>query len=559
MTFSYIARARDPEFWRAVREKECYRAFREKYLERWEAECENTYPNTLRYSDWAEFFASGKRIEFNYFQARQQLMAAAFLALIYPEEEKYFKRVQDQLFIITNEYSWCIPAHYGRTAIEGNPKRKIDLFASETALTLSEIYAIFEDRLDDFIKRRLREELHERIVVAMREVEEFGFEKMSNNWSAVCALGVGGTLMIMFPEDFAEFKPRLDAAMQLYLTGYHDDGVCLEGASYWSYGFGSYTYYADMLREFTGEDLFEIPKVKNIATFMQKTFISGSSCCVSFSDGGRTASFQAGLLHYLKKRFPEDIVLLRSQFKSGRDGCARFTPALREVVWFDEDFYNNPEDSTADFTFFGEGAQWYIRRQPAYGFAAKGGHNREPHNHLDVGSFIFAKSGEQLLVDLGPGAYTKQYFSGERYNTFQAHSRSHSVPYIGEEYQKPGIGYKATGMCATDDGLTLDIAGAYGIEELKSLKRSFTVGKEVLTLTDEFDYAGDEIITERFVSLCEPTVCDGRISLGGAELTYDVAVAAPKINTETLTNGSICYMIDFALPKGTRTFTISVK
>lgn len=553
----YIEKAKDPEFWRAVREKECYRTFREKYLERWEAECENTYPNTLRYSDWAEFWSSGKRIEFNYFQARQQLMAATFLALIYPEEEKYFKRVQDQLYIICNEYSWCIPAHFGKM-LEGNPRRKIDLFCAETALALSEIYSIFEDKLDEFIKMRVRTELEDRIVNSMAEVERFGFEGMSNNWSSVCAFNVGGTLMLMFPDRFAEFKPRLDAALALYLTGYHDDGVCLEGASYWSYGFGSYVYYADMLLEFTGEDLFAIPKVKNIATFMQKTFLSGSAC-VSFSDGGRTASFGVGLLHRLKKQFPDDIVLLKSEFKGGRDGCARFSPALRTVLWFDEDYYNNPEESSADITFFGEGAKWFIRRLPSYGFAAKGGHNREPHNHNDIGSFIFAKSGQQVLMDLGPGAYTKQYFSGERYNTFQAHSRSHSVPIIGDVYQMNGVQYAAKDMSWDGDTLRMDISGAYPTDDLRSLYRSFKIEPDGIILTDEIDYAGEGEITERFVTLHEPTVGDSSVEIADAVLYFDPSTAIPVINTETLNSGAICYLIDFKLPKGTQRFTISVE
>ena len=555
----YIEKARDQEFWRQVREDDHYESVRNKYLERWEAECENTYPNTLRYSDWAEFFSSGKRIEFNYFQARQQLMAAAFLSLIYPEEEKYFKRLQDQIFVITNEYSWCIPAHYNRKEIVGNPKRKIDLFASETALTLSEVYRIFEDRLDEFIKRRIREELYERIVLAMREVDRFGFEDMSNNWSSVCSLGVGGTLMLIFPECFDEFKPRLDAAMALYLTGYHDDGVCLEGASYWAYGFGSYVYYADMLRDFCGEDLFAIPKVKNIATFMQKTFISGSSCCVSFSDGGRTAGFKVGLLHYLKKLFPTEVVLLKSDFSTARDGCARFTPALRDVLWFDCDFYDNPEDATANVSFLGTGAEWYIRRRPAYGFAAKGGNNKEPHNHNDVGSFIFAKSGEQLLVDLGPGPYTKQYFSGERYNTFQAHSRSHSVPIIGEVYQHQGSQFHAKDFALDGETLSMDIAAAYPTEDIKSLKRSFTTAEDGISMTDEFDYVGNDEITERFVTLTEPSITAGAIIIGEATMTFDKSIADPVVSVEMLSNGAPCYLIDFKLPKNTQKFTIYVK
>ena len=554
----YLDKAKDPEFWRAVREKDVYRPLREKYLARWEEECENLPPVNLKYSDWKEFWISGKRIERNYFMARQQLMAAVFLALIYPEETKYFDRVEDQLYSICNEYTWCIPAHYGKP-MEGN-RYKIDLFASETGFALAEIYTIFEDRLDEFIKSRIKEEVFARIVNSMITTPQFGFETMSNNWSAVCACSVSGAAMLLFPERFAEIKPRIDAAMALYLTGYHDDGVCLEGASYWGYGFGFYTYYADMLKDFTdgGEDLFAIPKVKNIATFMQKTFLTGNTC-VSFSDGGRTAAFNVGLLHYLKTVFPEDVVLLKSEFKTGRDGCARFAPALREFIWFKEDMYENPEDGVAEFEFFADGAEWFIKRCPAYGFAAKGGHNREPHNHLDVGSFIFAKNGEQVLFDLGPGAYTKQYFSGERYNTFQAHSRSHSVPFFGENYQKPGKGYAAKDTRLENGEFSTDISAAYGIEELKAFVRSFSFTDTSVIMTDTLDYEGEDAVTERFVTLTRPEVSEGVITIGSGKLYFDASISTPAIGEEELNNGAICYLIDFTLPKGAKSFTVTVE
>ena len=95
-----LGRGEDPGFWMEVREKDCYKNFRDKYIQRWEEECENTPPNTLRYTDWLEFWRTGKRIEFNYFQARQQLLASTFLSLIYPEEQKYIDRVHNQLFEI---------------------------------------------------------------------------------------------------------------------------------------------------------------------------------------------------------------------------------------------------------------------------------------------------------------------------------------------------------------------------------------------------------------------------------------------------------------------------
>ena len=277
-----------------------------------------------------EFWKSGKRIEFNYFQARQQLMAATFLSLIYPEEEKYITRVMDQLYAITNEYTWCVPAHYGPIA-EGNPC-KIDLFAAETGLGLAEVYLMLEDRLDDFIKRRVRDEIERRIVDSMIETPKFGFESMSNNWSSVCAGSVGCTAMLLFPEKFEIIRPRIEAAMEVFLSGYRDDGVCLEGSSYWSYGFGFFCIYADMISRFTeGEvDYFALPKVKRIATFLQKTFLSGNAC-TSFSDGGRTGAFNVGLMHFLKKKYPEDIILYKADFSKGRDGCARIVMAVMTV------------------------------------------------------------------------------------------------------------------------------------------------------------------------------------------------------------------------------------
>lgn len=548
----------EKDFWKNVRESDCYAEFREKYLERWAEECEGQPINSLKYSDWCEFWKSGKRIEYNYFQSRQQMMAAVFLSLIYPEEEKYLIRAMDQIYSICNEYTWCVPAHYGERV--GGNRNKIDLFAAETALGLSEIYLLLEDRLDDFIKLRIREELERRIINSMAETPKFGFEGMSNNWSAVCTASVAGTFMLMFPNRFDEFKPRFDAAIELFLSGYRDDGICLEGASYWSYGFGFFCIYANMLYKFTNgkEDYFTREKVKRIATFMQKTFLSGNAC-VSFSDGHRTGGFNVGLLHFLKSKYPNDVILYKTEFGTRRDGCARFAMALMTIDWFNEDYYNNPEDAVVDMTFYAESSQWFIRRTPTYGFAAKGGCNKEPHNHNDVGSFIYAKGGQQILMDLGPGAYTKQYFSGERYKTFQACSRSHSVPIIAGTYQKSGPNYKAENVLFENGVFSLDIAKAYPIENgLSSIKRVFTPMENGVSLTDKFDYNGEGTITERFVTLHEPKVCDGYIEIADARLYYDSSIS-PYITEELLTNGSICYLINFDLPEEISEFSITIE
>ena len=394
----------------------------------------------------------------------------------------------------------------------------------------------------------------------MRKTEKFGFETMSNNWSSVCTSGIGCTMMLLFPDAFLEFKPRFDKAIETYLSGYRDDGVCLEGASYWSYGFGFFCFYADMLNRFTEgkENYFKIEKVKNIATFMQKTFLTGNTC-VSFSDGGRSGSFNVGHLHFLKSVYPDDVILYKTEYKNTRDGCARLLPAFYSVLWCNEDYYNNPEDSTASFTFYAEDSEWLIKRTSAFGFAAKAGYNQEPHNHNDLGSFIFAKGGDQIFFDLGPGAYTKQYFSSRRYETFQACSRSHSVPIIDGNYQVNGKDRKCKNVSFDGDRFTLDISGGYNVEELTALVRVFDIKPDGVILTDSFEYSGEGIITERFVTLHEPKIKDGIIEVKDGTLSFDSNVALPYITEEILSSGAVCYLINFDLPKGTKIFTVSIK
>ncbi len=553
-----LGKALTAEFWQNIRENDIYKTFRERYLLRWKEECENTPPTSLRYSDWTEFYKSGRRIEHNYFGSRQQLMAATFLALIYPEEEKYFDRVQDQLFAICNEYSWCIPAHYGQV-LDGD-RANLDLFASETALSLSLVYLLLENRLDEFIKQRVTEELEWRVIGSMRRTEEFTFEKKTNNWSAVCTCGIASTMMLLFPDAFPEFKPRFDKAIEAYLSGYRNDGVCLEGASYWSYGFGFFCFYADMLGKYTEgkENYFTREKIKNIATFMQKTFLTGSTC-VSFSDSARCGSFNVGHLHFLKSLYPDDIILYKTEYKNTKDGCARFLPALYSVLWCNEDYYNNPEDSTASFTFYAEDSEWLIKRTADFGFAAKAGYNAEPHNHNDLGSFIFAKNGDQIFFDLGPGAYTKQYFSTKRYEAFEPCSRSHSVPIVAGSYQAFGENRGCKNVSFDGDRFTLDISGGYDVEGLNALVRCFEIKSDGVIITDTFDYTGEGIITERFVTLHKPKVNTDTIEVKDGVLYFDSTKATPYIIEELLKNGSICYLINFDLPKGTTDFTVTIK
>jgi len=555
-----LKRAHDKEFWVEVREKECFTKYRRELFTLWEKHCTGEIP-TLTYSDFKLYWETGDRgiYEAKYFSRRLALDASALLALIYPEEEKYIKKLMDVIYAICDEYTWCLPAH--QKVLEVNNNSVVDLFASETGFALSEIYVMLEGRLEPLIRNRINAELDRRIISSYLSREPYAWwETSGSNWNAVCTGSVACTVMLMRPELFGSLKPRFDRAIEHYLSGFKDDGMCVEGCGYWHYGFGFFTVYADMVREFThgGTDYFKREKVRTVSQFLQRMFLSGRAS-VSFADGGRTLSYHIGLLHYLKSEYPNDVTVFSPEYSYNYDSCGRFCLQLRALTWFCEDYYENYEEGN-EFAFYAPDSQWFIRKTASYGFAAKGGHNDELHNHNDVGSFIFAKGGRQLLTDPGAGVYTRQYFSKERYGILECSSRGHSVPIIGGANQLYGKQY-----CASDvryDGCTFsaDISGAYACEGLRSLTRSFSFTDDEVTLCDRFDYSGEGVIVERIVTLYEPRLSgEGTVTVEDATISYDPAVCVARISSEARLMGGVCYFIDFELRCGVSEFVCRIK
>jgi len=542
-----LGNAMDKEFWVKVRENECYARIRDELHEMWRTTCEDQPIKALLYSDYKQFWVKGSRGEYEgpYFFRRTAMNACALLALIYPEEQKYLDRLMDQIFAICDEYSWCVPAH--QRELEPNNNSRVDLFASETGFALAEIYTALGDRLDPLIRNRILAEVDRRIIKPLLAVDNYGWwENGTNNWAAVCMGSVACTVMLLYPDLYETFRPRIERTMDNYLSGFKDDGICEEGSGYWHYGFGFFVVYADMIRRFTDGklDYFKREKVRTVATYIQKVFLSGNTG-VSFADGGRSVQYHLGLVHYLKKEYPDEVLVYDPKYAYFSDGCARWCLHIRSILWLDEEVYLHP-DVCAERDYYAPETQWLMRRTAAYGFAAKAGHNNEMHNHNDVGSFIFAKNGRQVLMDIGAGIYSKDYFSGKRYTILECCSRGHSVPIVNGTYQKTGMEAHADSVSFENGIFKMDIAGAYDCAELKKLERAFSFTLDSVSLTDTITRDKECEITERIVTLFEPVLeAPGRFRVEDVTVEYDTASCEAEITTETRLNGQICYMMDF--------------
>jgi hypothetical protein len=290
-------------------------------------------------------------------------------------------------------------------------------------------------------------------------------------------------------------------------------------------------------------------------------YLSGIRC-VSFSDGGETLEYHIGLLHYLKKKY-DDVVVYSPKYSYINDFCGRFTWLVRAATWLDEDIYNNPAADNASAEYYGKDTEWFVKKTEKYGFAAKAGNNNEPHNHNDVGAFIFAKGGKQILVDTGAGRYTRQYFTKDtRYTIIENSSRSHNVPVIDGKYQPEGFQYRAVDVKYEPGTFSMNLAPAYGNPEIERIDRRFEISVDSVTLRDSFTYTGQHTICDRLVSFIKPDVSNaGIVKLEDTVIYYDPSLCACRVSSEPTTRDPelLCYMIDFELKDGVKEFSCKIK
>ncbi|MBQ4159850.1 MAG: heparinase II/III family protein, partial [Clostridia bacterium] len=446
--------ATKPEFWERVRTDAAYKPYVDEAL-RLYAEYKAEPILADSFAKFNLFNVTGDRAEFQrpYFRKRKRLNVCALLSMIFPENREYMESLEEIIWAICDEYTWSLPAHIAWAEDE---RTDIDLFASETGYALSEIVTVLADRINPRVYKRVCEGIQRRIIDSF-EIRIYDWEKVNSNWAAVCAGSVSVVYMYMAPERFAAVKPRLQATIELFIDGFSDDGICYEGGSYWIYGFGFFVAYAQHLYDYTDgkENYFVREKVRRIADFEKITNLGGLR--VNFSDSGGDCLLTSPTIYgVLQKHYP-DMYIPQPETYEILDGCARW------CRYFDAFLYLpvQKEAAPAAYEHYSPQAGWFMKRTNDYGFAAKAGTNDEPHNHNDIGSFIFAVGGEQILCDLGAGEYVKGYFAkATRYSYLSTCSRGHSVPIIDGKYQSPGAEFK--GEMTYENGIvTIDMSDAY--------------------------------------------------------------------------------------------------
>ncbi|MBU4199007.1 MAG: heparinase II/III-family protein [Verrucomicrobia bacterium] len=416
----------------------------------------------------------------------------------------FIPAIEEAVSDICKEKTWVMPAHDRGLGNFNGKITEIDLGSSMFALDLATSYFVLGDKLSRGCRTMIEENISRRILIPYKDMVT-GKQPMNwwlkaeNNWNAVClgCVTAAGLTMLESKEDRAWFISEALKYSKYYLAGFTEDGYCSEGLDYWSYGFSYYVILAESILKAThGEiNLFDDEKTKVISEFPSKIEIM-NGVSPAFADCGVKAKPLASLVKHISSRYGKtsgvynNLVIDIALFYC----LAVSFPEKAEPPIF-------TERGNSDLRTWFNNAGILICR-PAkdssckIGVALKGGHNGEQHNHNDVGSYVVVMGKEPVVLDPGSETYTARTFSDRRYESNFLNSFGHSVPVVGGQLQKTGADARAK-ILKTDftddcDAFAMDIASAYAVNELQSLKRTFVYSRKgdgSLTVTDEVSFS----------------------------------------------------------------------
>jgi len=448
------------------------------------------------YTLYRRFRLVGERPPYErpYFQKRtllNQEVMAAWLG----EDDSRIDRINDLIWSICEETSWVLPAHE-------REEWTVDLFAAETGAQLAYALVLLGDRLPEEIQARVRAEVKRRIFDNYLEHgSKYWWDNGANNWTGVCAGSVGETFLLLEPDldRQAEALALVVEQLERFLDrAFEEDGGCLEGIGYWNYGLIHCVAFAEMIRERTnGEiDLLAQDKVSAIAQYPSAVTLD-KGVYASFSDSHEGASVVPYLAARLAKRTGQTSLLAMT----GSATDWRLGSVLRNLLWWDGKTIEFPPLDDVLLPVSGIARLVGTPGPHRVVLVAKAGHNAEPHNQNDVGSFVLRIDGVTYLCDPGAGLYCAAYFSSKRYENVFANSYGHSVPRIGGALQKAGSKRRGSIEKAAEKSVRVRFHEAYELAALQEATRTFALQDECVLLEDAFRFEAPGLeVEEAFVT-----------------------------------------------------------
>jgi len=464
---------------------------------------------------YLEFWKNGNRSNYEspYFQ-RVRRFVTFTVAEALERKGRFIPKIVESIDDFCAMKSWVLPAHDGTDGGRGNFRGtalSVDLFSSQMASHLAFAVNFIGGSLPPETVAAIRRETERRIFAPLRlsysltdgegrfpaKVDPLHHWWIcgANNWNAVCHDNVVTAALALLddPDERAFFVANALRGLGFYAKeGFTADGYCSEGMGYWNYGFGHLLMLGLVLRDLTGGriDMFEEPVYLKAAEYAYGYQLQ-RGISPPFADGNGAPS--AVNFALVRRVWPH--LTCRAAETVSPFGCASagvsciYMDHYAALLGFGK---AAPPSGAVDaplppVTEFPDGQVWLMRCGDSLSAAVKGGNNAEHHNHNDVGSYCLVSHGKILSGDPGGEKYTARTFSSRRYESRVINSYAHPVPVVGGRLQSKGAKFAAkvlkTDFSDSRDTVILDISGAYEVESLVSLVRTFVFDRKGKSFT----------------------------------------------------------------------------
>ena len=499
--------------------------------------------------------ADRRIMERPHFDRRDHLVLFT-LAELKENKGRFLPQIVNGLFAICEESYWGLSAHWyaevGNIPTPAEPY--IDLFAAETAEHLSMICHLLAEPLAAFcpeILDRVSYELERRIKVPYLAHSDYIWmgqvKKRVNNWNPWILSNLL-TVFLLTEQDPCRLHRALEkmfTELQCYYDGIPEDGGCDEGPDYWGQAGGSLFEFVCQLKEATGGalDLFGDKKLGRIAAYLKKVHITDDLFCnVADAHAEGKSDMMPLLFAFARETKQEDLADFAAAVYAANgergEGLHHTIRTLRRLIYQSRALHEmaayastQPLHGAVEYL---PDLQLAVLRAGTLTLHAKGGHNREHHNHNDVGSFTLYDGSTPLLVDVGINTYTGLHFNREtRYVAIPwVRSPYHNLPIVNGQEQQYGSEFRGDAFAVREGEITVSFAGAYLPEAgLEKLTRTLHLTENGLCLTDTFSFAdgANRAVTEVLMSVLPVDAEADRVILGQR---YSLRAEGGRIRTE---------------------------
>ena len=430
------------------------------------------------------------------------------IALLLKPEQKFIEKFTALLNIYSQMKSWLLPAHdrYPHTMIPmANVDEKVtttDLVSIDIAAGMSFAIGALESILPADAVARFKAKAAKLVLTPLaliaRNRRPYNYWMiLKHNWNAVCYCN---TILTFLAADVPDETRKLvvDFALdhiKYFLTGFNEDGYCQEGPGYFGYGFGHFTYLSWALYEASGHtlNLFDNDRVKQISSFPEKMMMS-ENVLPLFCDCHPNIFIRRDLMEirdYLIGRSSSVDFLPPRMKESGRPQDLTLSQQLLLIAF--SKGANLREISLNKFDSFPQTGV-FVWREKELALCIKGGHNREFHNHNDVGSYVLVYKDTPLLLDPGQPRYNMDSFhSGKSFQNKLRSSYGHPVPVCNDSLQLSGFESKGVVLEYSENGVSFDITAPYRKTPATQLVRKVDFDRDELQvrITDSAEFSED--------------------------------------------------------------------